>query len=297
MRLTREFLDVAGLARNERQWHDTRDVHLRAVDMHVEAELLADVLDVLQTLLVVGAGTTDPDLDLVLKEEGCDFPQSANDTLEGRCDVGEVGNTTTDEQNLTLLVLRSAEHEVEDSAGVVEGLSLSGSTRVLTIVGELAGEAGRGDCVGVDNGCTTTSNEGPYTTSGVENGELERRTSLSVHLCDVGLFLAHLTTERSGELHWWADIDGSLSLLDGSKRYAESTGAASNSPLRTALEFSGLVKLRSEIQEVNLRRGGVSVGNDNERVDLEVAAGMLAVHDAIHDTFDSRELAVDVDGV
>lgn len=82
-RLTRELLDVGGLARDERQRHDTRDVHLGAVDVHVEAELLTNILDVLQPLLVVGAGTTDPDLDLVLDELGSNFPQGADDTLEG----------------------------------------------------------------------------------------------------------------------------------------------------------------------------------------------------------------------
>jgi hypothetical protein len=50
--------------------------------VHVEAELLADTLDVLETLLVVRTGTTDPDLDVVLDEKGGDFPQGADDTLE-----------------------------------------------------------------------------------------------------------------------------------------------------------------------------------------------------------------------
>ena len=48
---------------------------------------MADGLDVLETLLVVGAGTTDPDLDLVLVEEGCDFAEGADDTLEGGGDL------------------------------------------------------------------------------------------------------------------------------------------------------------------------------------------------------------------
>lgn len=227
-------------------------MHLGAVDVHVEAELLADTLDVLETLLVVGAGTTDPDLDVVLDEERCDFPQSADDTLESRGDVGKVGNTSTDEENLALWVLRSTEHEVEDSTGVVEGLCLGGSTRVLTVVGELTGETSRGDGVGVNDGRTTTSDQGPDAAGSVEDGQLEGSTSLSVHLSNVRFLLAHLTTEGSGELHRWADIDGLLSILLGSSWYAESCRAASNSPLGTALELSSLVKLGSEIQEVNL---------------------------------------------
>ena len=51
--------------------------------------------------------------------------------------VGEVGNTTTDEQDLAVGVHGCAQHEVEDGAGVVEGLRLSGRARVLTVA-ELA---------------------------------------------------------------------------------------------------------------------------------------------------------------
>jgi hypothetical protein len=61
---------------------------------------LADVFDVLETLLVVGAGTTDPDLDLVLDENGSNLAQSADDALECGGDLcgvshilsGHVGN-------------------------------------------------------------------------------------------------------------------------------------------------------------------------------------------------------------
>lgn len=227
-------------------------MHLRAVHVHVEVEFLADVLDVLETLLVVGASTADPDLDVVLDEERCNFPQGADDTLEGGGDVGEVGNTTTDEEDLALGVLGSAEHEVENSAGVVEGLGLGGSTRVFTVVGEFASETGRGDGVGVHDGSTTTSDESPHTASGVENGELERSTSLCVHLSDVGLLLAHLATERSGEVQRGPDIDGLLAVLEGRSSDAEGGCAASDSPFRTALKFSGLVNLGSKIEEVDV---------------------------------------------
>ena len=55
--------------------------------MHVEAELDADGLDVLETLLVVRTGATHPDLDVVLDEEGSDLAESADDTLESRGDL------------------------------------------------------------------------------------------------------------------------------------------------------------------------------------------------------------------
>lgn len=50
--------------------------------MHVEIQFLSNSLDVLETFLVVGAGTTDPDLDLVLVQQRGDLTESPNDTLE-----------------------------------------------------------------------------------------------------------------------------------------------------------------------------------------------------------------------
>lgn len=286
------------LARDKRKRDDTGDVHLRTENVHVEAELDADGLDVLKTFLVVGTGAADPDLDVVLDEERSDLAQSADDTLESGSDlykllaadcaesnwqityVGEVCNTATNEENLALSVHGCAEHEVEDSAGVVEGLGLGGSTRVLAVVGKLGGEASRGDSVGVDNGSTTTSNESPDATSAVENGELEGSTSLCVHLSNVCLLLAHLTTERCGELHGRASVNVDLAVLGGTSGNAEGGRRAGNGPLDTTLELGSLVNLGGKIEEVDIGGGDLLVGDDDERVDLEVS-----------------ELAVDVDGV
>jgi hypothetical protein len=250
-------------------------MHLGSVHVHSETKLNTNVLDVLKTLLVVGSGTTDPDLDLVLDKKGSDFSNCADNTLESGGDVGEVGNTTTDEENLALGVLRSTEHKIEDSASVVEGLSLSGSTGVFTIIGKLVGKASRGDGISIHDGSTTTSDESPYTARGIENGELERSTSLCVHLSDVSFLFAHLATEWSRELHWWTDIYSGLCVLRGDIGDAESVCAASNSPFGTALELSSLIDLGSKIEKVNRSRRSVGVGNDNEGVDLEVAALML----------------------
>jgi hypothetical protein len=57
-------------------------MHFWAKHAHLQTELLSDSFDVLETFLVVGASTTDPDLDLVLVEERGDFTQGADDTLE-----------------------------------------------------------------------------------------------------------------------------------------------------------------------------------------------------------------------
>lgn len=254
-------------------------MHLRAVDVHVELQLDTDVLDVLETLLVVGASTAHPDLNLVLVQLRGDLAESADHTLESAGDVGEVGNTTTDEENLAFGVLRCAQHQVEDRAGVVVGLRLRGGAGVFTVVGELADEAGRGDGVGVDDGRTTTGNESPDATRGVENGQLERGTGLGVHVGNVLLLLGQLTAERRRELHWGTSIDGDAA-ISGSRGEAERSVAAGRSPFRAALEIGGLVELRGHVKEVDVRGGGIGVGNDHKRVDLEVG-----------------ELAVDVDSV
>lgn len=59
----------------------------RSVNMHVEFQLLPNRLDILQTLLVVGSSTADPDLDFVLQEYLCELTESANNTLEGGSNV------------------------------------------------------------------------------------------------------------------------------------------------------------------------------------------------------------------
>ena len=248
--------------------------------MHVELELLSDGLDVLKTLLVVGPSTTNPDLDLVLDELWSVLADSFDDTLESRCNVGEVGNTTSDEENFALRGKWCAEHKVEDSTGVVVSLGLGWSSRVLSVVGELVREASRCNGVGVDDGSATTSDEGPDTAGWVENGQLEGSTGLGVKLGDVGLLLGQLTTEWSRELHWWSSIDRNLSISSLDSGHAESSWRAGSSPLGTALELSGLIKLGSEIEEEDLGGGGILVWNDDQWVDLEVC-----------------ELAVDVDGV
>ena len=73
---------VVHLAGNQCQWHNSGDVHLRAENVHVEVQLFADGLDVLETFLVVGTRATDPNLDVVLVEKRCDFAEGTDDTLE-----------------------------------------------------------------------------------------------------------------------------------------------------------------------------------------------------------------------
>jgi hypothetical protein len=250
-------------------------VHVRTVNVHVQAQLAGNVLDVLETLLVVGTSTTNPDLDVVLDKEACDLAEGLDDTLEGRGNVGEVGNSPTDEQDLALGVLRSTEHEVEDSLGVVEGLRLSGCTRVLAVIGKLGGKTSRGNGISVHDGSTTTGDESPNATLRVEDGQLKGGTSLCVKLSNVSFLLGKLTTEGGGELHRRTDID--VCLAGGGDRETESTVRTGDGPLGTTFELGSLVNLGSQVEEVDFGRGGIGVGDDDEGVDLEVAGEVVSI--------------------
>ncbi len=80
-----KLLNIRSLARNQREWDDTRDVHLRPIDMHVKLQLLTHGLDVFKPLLVIRPGATDPDLHAVLAEQRGDLAQGADHAFECRC--------------------------------------------------------------------------------------------------------------------------------------------------------------------------------------------------------------------
>ena len=62
-----ELLDMGSLA-TQGQGHDAANVHIWAIHVHGQLELLTNSLDVLQAFLVVRSGATDPDRDLVLDQ-------------------------------------------------------------------------------------------------------------------------------------------------------------------------------------------------------------------------------------
>ena len=71
--LIHEFFDMSSLA-CQRQWYNTADVHIRAVHVHIQLELLTNSFDVLQAFLVIGSCAANPDGDLVLDQGRCKFP-------------------------------------------------------------------------------------------------------------------------------------------------------------------------------------------------------------------------------
>ena len=70
------------LAWHQCKRHDPRNVHIRAIDVHVELELLTHRLDVLQTFLVVGSSAANPYLNLVFDKGGGNFAEGTDDSLE-----------------------------------------------------------------------------------------------------------------------------------------------------------------------------------------------------------------------
>ena len=141
--------------------NDLSNVSVGTVNLDGYTEGLSQETHGLETLLVVGTTTTDVDADIVSDEAAAVLLEGADDALEGRSDIGEVGNATTDDEDFALetavrLGRLSARNEVEDSLRVFVGLRFGRSAGVFTVVGKLVGEAVSRDGIGVDNGGTAT---------------------------------------------------------------------------------------------------------------------------------------------
>ena len=108
---------VGGLALGEVnaecEGDDLGDVGVGAEDTDRDTEGLAKEAHGLETLLVVGTATTNEDLDLMSNELVLVLLEGADDSLEGRSDVGEVGDTTTNDENLAIGTGSAAGEEVD----------------------------------------------------------------------------------------------------------------------------------------------------------------------------------------
>ena len=125
---------------SQSQRNDLSYMGFGAVDLDGNTERLAQQPHGLEAFLVVGAATTNVDFDLVIDERGLELLEGTDDTLEGSGDIGEVGNATTNDQDLSLGVGLSTCDEVEDSFGVFVGLTLGRRTGVFSVVCELVGK-------------------------------------------------------------------------------------------------------------------------------------------------------------
>jgi hypothetical protein len=63
--------------------------------------------------LVVRASATNEDFDLMRDQLDLELLESADDSLESRGNVGEIGDTTTDDENLAFRVRRATGDKVD----------------------------------------------------------------------------------------------------------------------------------------------------------------------------------------
>lgn len=85
-----------------------------------------------------------------------------------------------------------------DGLGILVGLTLCGSTGVLSVVGKLVSVTVCSNGIRVDDTGTTTSDHSPDTTLSIEDSQLEGSTGGTVEFLDVSFFLGQVTTEGGG---------------------------------------------------------------------------------------------------
>lgn len=102
-----------GLSDTQCEWDDISDVSFGAVHFDTDAERLAKEAHGLETLLVVGATTADENADGMVNERSPVLLKSADDALESRGDVCEVGDATTNDEDLTLRVRIATGHQID----------------------------------------------------------------------------------------------------------------------------------------------------------------------------------------
>jgi hypothetical protein len=88
------------------------DVVLRAEDLDLDAEGLAEEAHGLEALLVVGPAAADKDADFVELQALLVLLERADDALEGGGDVGEVGDAAADDEDLAALLDLAAGHQI-----------------------------------------------------------------------------------------------------------------------------------------------------------------------------------------
>ena len=242
------------------------DVGLGTEHLDLDSERLSEETHGLETFLVVGTSSSNKDLDLVSDQGFTVLFEGTNDSLEGSSDVGKVGNTSSDDEELSLGVRSSTGDQVDNGLGVLVSLTFGGRSRVFTIVGELVSEPSGGNSVRVDDGSTTSGDHGPNSTFLVEDGELERSTGRSVELLNPSLLLGQITTERSGPDHGRTTVG----LDTGSVGGDGGRSVTRDGPLGSTEEIGGLVELGGHVEVVNLRSLAIDTIHADKRVDLEV---------------------------
>ena len=194
--------------------HDLGDMGVGTKDTDGNAKALTKEAHSLETFLVIGSAATDENLDIVADELVLVFFEGANDTLESSRNICKIGNTTTNDENLAIRTRSSPSDQIDllmrcqqivcidiaeeftNGLCIFVSLTLSGSTRILPIVGELISITVSGNSVRVDNTGTTTGNHGPDSTLSIENSQFQGSTGRTVKFLNISLFLGQVTTKR-----------------------------------------------------------------------------------------------------
>lgn len=103
---------------SERKGDNLGDMGIGTEDADRDTQALAEQAHGLETFLVVGATTTDKDLDLVRDQLIFELLKGADDALEGGSNVGEVGDTSSNDEDLALGVRCTTGNEINLSEQV-----------------------------------------------------------------------------------------------------------------------------------------------------------------------------------
>lgn len=104
---------VLGNVDAKSQRNNLGDVGVGTKDTDGNAQALSEETHGFETLLVVGSSTSDEDLDLVGNQLVLELLESTDDALEGGGDIGEVGNTSSNDEDLSFGVGGTTSDEVD----------------------------------------------------------------------------------------------------------------------------------------------------------------------------------------
>mmetsp|Transcript_6072 Transcript_6072/g.14522 ORF Transcript_6072/g.14522 Transcript_6072/m.14522 type:complete len:454 (+) Transcript_6072:1966-3327(+) len=175
------------LRETQGHWNDSANMRLRPVDADWQPQLLASALNQTQSFLIVGTSTTHPDLDIVRKNLLLKRLQCLYQPSEGRCNIGEICDTTSNNQYLAVWVLVLA-HQPQDCLRILETLFCGWRPGILPIVCELLAESIISNRVRVNDRSATSRHHGPHAAFVIKDGEFQAGSCLAVHVSNFALF-------------------------------------------------------------------------------------------------------------
>lgn len=133
-------LDHTVLSDTQREGDDFSDVRLWAVHLDRNTKTFAEQAHGLETFLVVRTTSANKDFDVVSNQATLELFQGTDDALEGRGDIGKVGDTTADDKDLAIRVGRAASNKINCIAtqsgwSPGTGTTMISSVRDMTSVG------------------------------------------------------------------------------------------------------------------------------------------------------------------